>query len=369
MTISRRDFLIQSGLAACSLNLVSGSLWAKEDDRFLREAMYWKKLDESLLNCRLCPRHCAIAERLRGHCGVRENRGGKLYTLVFGRACTYHNDPIEKKPLFHFLPGTDAFSIATAGCNIECKFCQNWQISQARPEEVTSLKMPPEKVVEMTQKSGSPTIAYTYSEPVIFYEYMYETAKLAKSKGVRSVMITNGFINREPMRELCKHLAAVKVDLKAFTEKFYRDICDGQLKPVLDTLLVLKEIGIWNEIVVLIVPTLNDGEKEITEMCRWVKEKLGTEVPIHFTRYHPTYKIKNIPPTPIATLEKARDIAMKQGLKFAYLGNVAGHPGENTYCPRCKKLLISRISYHARVVGLKDGKCKYCGCPIPGVWA
>ena len=181
-------------------------------------------------------------------------------------------------------------------------------------------------------------------------------------------MITNGFINEEPMREACKHLAAVKIDLKAFTEKFYRDICDGALKPVLKTLVLLKEIGIWHEIVVLLVPTLNDGEKEITELCRWVKEKLGPDVPIHFTRYHPTYKIKNIPPTPVATLGKAREIAITQGLNFAYVGNVPGNPWENTYCPRCKKMLIKRIIYHTDTSGLKNGKCKYCGYPIPGIW-
>jgi pyruvate formate lyase activating enzyme len=312
-------------------------------------------------------------EGLRGHCGVRQNNGGKLFTVVYGRACTYHNDPIEKKPLFHFLPGTNAFSIATAGCNIECKFCQNWQISQAKPEAVLSLEMPPERVVEMTLREKSPTIAYTYSEPVIFYEYMRETARAGNGTGLKSVMISNGFINEKPMRELCKHLAAVKIDLKAFTERFYKDICDGRLKPVLDTLVLLKEIGIWNEIVVLLVPTLNDGKKEITELCQWVKKTLGPDVPVHFTRYHPTYKIKNIPPTPIATLERARDIAMKEGINFAYVGNVAGHPGENTYCPRCKKMLINRIIYHVDLSGLKvkDGKatCKYCGCPIPGVWA
>lgn len=369
MKITRRDFIIQSGLAGCCLGLMPGSVLAKEDKYFLREAMHYKPLGEGLIQCQLCPRGCVLSEGLRGRCGVRQHLNKKLYTVVFGRPCTYHNDPIEKKPLFHFLPGTNAFSIATAGCNIECKFCQNWQISQARPEDVASMKMPPEKVVELAIKEGSSTIAYTYTEPVIFYEYMYETAKLGKSRGLRSVMITNGFIREKPMRELCKHLTAVKVDLKAFTEKFYRDICDGTLKPVLDTLVLLKKEGIWSEIVILIVPTLNDGEREITELCGWVMEKLGPDVPVHFSRYHPTYKIKNIPPTPVATLDKAREIAVKQGIKFAYVGNVPGHPWENTYCPKCGKMIIKRVIYHTDPSGLKNGRCKYCSCPIPGVWA
>jgi pyruvate formate lyase activating enzyme len=229
--------------------------------------------------------------------------------------------------------------------------------------------MPPEKVVAMTLAEKSPTIAWTYSEPVVFYEYMYETAKLGKAQGLRSVMISNGFIKKEPMKQLCAQLAAVKIDLKAFTEKFYRDICDGQLQPVLDTLTLLKQIGIWHEIVVLLVPTLNDSDVEIRELCAWVKRELGPQVPVHFTRYHPTYKIKNIPPTPVATLEKAREIGMKEGLQFVYAGNVPGHPGENTYCPKCKKVLISRVSYYIDTSGLKSGSCKYCGCPIPGVWS
>ena len=370
MSITRREFIIRSGLAAGSLGVAPASLLARDTGgRFVREAMNYAPGSGGLVTCRLCPRGCLISKGLRGHCRVRENRNGKLYTLIFGRACTYHNDPIEKKPLFHFLPGTNAFSIATAGCNIECKFCQNWQISQARPDDALSLDMPPAKVVEKAREAGSPTIAYTYTEPVIFYEYMFETARLGKKSGLRSVMISNGFINREPMRKLIPHLAAVKVDLKAFSRKFYSEVCDGALEPVLDTLQLLNETGIWHEIVVLLVPTLNDGEEEISNLCRWVKEKLGPDVPLHFTRYYPAYKIMNIPPTPVATLERARKTAMDAGIKFAYVGNVPGHPGENTYCPRCKKLLINRVSYHVSIAGLVNGKCKYCGCPIPGVWS
>lgn len=368
MKLTRRQFLIHSGLAACSLGLHSHGAKAGAEEA-QREAMHYEPMGKGLVHCMLCPRNCVIADGLRGHCGVRENQKGKLYTLVFGHPCTYHNDPIEKKPFFHFLPGTNAFSLATAGCNFDCKFCQNWQISQAKPEEVTSCDMPPEKVVELALAEKSPAIAYTYTEPVIFYEYMYETAKMGNRRGVRSVMVTNGFIQRKPMAELCEHLAAVKVDLKAITEKFYREICDGTLAPVLETLKLLKEVGIWHEVVVLLVPTLNDSEKEITELCGWVKRELGPLVPIHFTRYYPTYKIKNIPPTPVATLEKARDIALKAGIQFAYVGNVPGHPRENTFCPKCRKMVIDRVGYHVDLSGMKKGACASCGQPIPGVWS
>jgi len=367
MKITRRVFLLHTGLAACAVGLLPHRCWAAADAPG-HEAMHYAPMAGGLIHCMLCPRNCVISEGLRGRCGVRENRKGKLYSVVFGRPCTYHNDPIEKKPFFHFLPGTNAFSIATAGCNFSCKFCQNWQISQARPEEVISSDMSPEKVVEMALQEESPTIAFTYTEPVIYYEYMYETAKLAKRKGLRSVMVSNGFIQRKPMKDLCEHLTAVKVDLKAFTEKFYRDICDGTLSPVLDTLKLLKEVGIWHEVVVLLVPTLNDSDKEITELCQWVKQELGPDVPLHFTRYYPTYKIKNIPPTPVATVERAYEIATKTGLRFAYVGNVPGHPKENTFCPKCGKLIINRVASHADPSGLKAGACKSCGSPIPGVW-
>ncbi|TKJ32368.1 AmmeMemoRadiSam system radical SAM enzyme [bacterium (candidate division B38) B3_B38] len=215
---------------------------------------------------------------------------------------------------------------------------------------------------------GIPTIAYTYSEPVIFYEYMYDTAMEGHDHGIRSVMITNGYIMEQPMIDLCQQLTAVKVDLKAFTEKFYRESCSGELKPVLDILVTLKKMGIWLEIVVLIVPTLNDSPEEIDQMTRWIGENLGREVPVHFTRYHPTYKIKNIPPTPVKTLEKARDIALKNGLHYVYVGNVPNHPAENTYCASCEKVVIKRVGYRIIEVNLNEGKCKFCQNPIPGIW-
>lgn len=335
----------------------------------VKEAMHYKKLEDDRVECELCPRKCIIADMERGYCGVRENRGGTYYTLVHSRVCALNVDPVEKKPLFHYLSGSKAYSLATAGCNVECKFCQNWQISQYRPEQVESIKLTPEEVVRDAKMRGSKTVAFTYSEPVVFYEYMLDIAQRSKEQGLGSVMISNGFIQEKPLTELCKYLSAVKIDLKGFTEKFYQEICTGELKPVLNTLTTLKKIGIWFEIVMLIIPTLNDGEKELRDLCAWVKEHLGACVPIHFTRFHPTYKIKNLPPTPVKTLQMAREIALDTGLHFPYVGNVPGHEGENTYCPHCQKILIRRAGFSILENHLKDGKCKDCDRLIPGVWA
>ena len=258
------------------------------NSRFTADARFWDSVGKNnMVKCRLCPHGCTVADGQRGICEVRENQGGKYKTLVYSRTVSMNIDPIEKKPLFHFLPGTKAFSLATAGCNFDCKFCQNWQISQARPENLDSQYYPPDKIVEQAKQTECKTIAYTYSEPTIYYEYMYDVAKLGKEKGLRSVMISNGFMNEEPMRELCKQLSAVKIDLKAFTDKFYRETCSGDLKPVLHTLEVLKSLGIWYEIVVLIVPTLNDSEQENRDMCRWIVKTLGPDVPVHYSRFNP----------------------------------------------------------------------------------
>lgn len=335
----------------------------------VKEAAYYKKLEDARVECELCPRKCTIADMERGYCGVRENRGGTYYTLVHSRVCALNVDPIEKKPLFHYLPGTKAYSLATAGCNVECKFCQNWQISQYRPEQIESIKLTPEDIVRDTKMSGSRTVAFTYSEPVVFYEYMLDIAQQCKEQGLGAVMISNGFIQEKPLIELCQHLSAVKIDLKGFTEKFYQEVCTGELKPVLNTLLTLKKAGIWFEIVMLIIPTLNDSEKELTELCAWIKEHLGTDIPIHFTRFHPTYKIKNLPPTPVKTLQTARKIALDMGLHFPYVGNVPGHEGGNTYCPHCQKIIIRRTGFSILENNLKDGKCKDCDQTIPGIWA
>jgi pyruvate formate lyase activating enzyme len=332
------------------------------------EARYYQRLSNQEVECQLCPRRCRVGDLERGFCGVRENREGTYYTLVHSRPAALNVDPIEKKPFFHFLPSTLAFSLATAGCNIHCKFCQNWDISQVRPEQVQNSYLPPEAIVSEAQQAGCTSIAYTYSEPVIFYEYMIDIARLARRKGLKSVVVTNAFINPEPLTELCGQVDAVKVDLKAFTEKYYQEVCKGELKPVLESLKILKKQGIWYEIVYLTVPTLNDQEGAIRKMCHWIKNELSPHVPVHFTRFHPMYLLKNLPPTPVKSLERARQIALDAGLSFVYIGNVPGHEGENTYCPRCRKTLIRRVGYSIRENHLQKGACRYCGEKIPGVW-
>ncbi len=332
------------------------------------EAKYYRKLEDKEIECLLCPRQCKVGDRERGYCGCRENQNGIYYTLVHSYACSANVDPIEKKPFFHFLPGTKAFSIATAGCNLNCKFCQNWEISQVRPEQVQSIYLPSDEVASYAQESGSRSIAYTYSEPTVFYEYMLDCAIAGKRKGIKNVVITAGYINPDPLIELIREVDAVKVDFKGFTEKYYQNICQGKLKPVMDTLTILAKYKVWYEIVYLVVPTLNDDFNDIRSMCKWMVQDLGKDVPVHFTRFHPLYLLKNLPPTPVSTLDKAREIAMEEGMNFVYVGNVPGHPGENTYCPVCKKVVIGREGFTILEMNLKDGKCKFCGKVIPGVW-
>ncbi len=360
--------LVATGLPAAAGALGNGP-WSDDEHEILgiREASWYEKLDEKRVECKLCPRGCVVDDFERGYCGVRENRGGTYYTLVYGRPCSLHVDPVEKKPLFHFLPGKQAFSIATAGCNIECLFCQNWQISQTRPEDLRSIELPPARLAREAERASAPIIAYTYSEPVVFSEYMRDCAIEGHKRGIRSVMISNGYIQPGALRDLCRVLDAVKIDLKAYQDGFYRDMCDGELEPVLKTLEILKEQGIWFEIVYLIIPTLNDKMEEIRRMSEWIRDSLGPHVPLHFSRFHPTYKMQNLPRTPVSTLENARSTAMEAGLQFVYLGNVVGHEGESTYCPSCGERVIHRIGYQI-VENLVDGGACSCGELIPGVW-
>ncbi len=370
--ITRRQFLGRAALAsaACALGPALQLIpqIAPQATR-LHRALYWKPLANKRVKCLLCPKHCTVGDRERGYCGVRENRGGVYYTLVYGQAASAHPyDPIEKKPLFHFLPGTRTFSIATAGCNMDCKDCQNWQLSQSRPEQVRSQWLPPERVAALAAASGCKTIAYTYNEPVIFYEYMLDCAKQGRKHGVGSVMITNGYINREPMLNLLPHLSAVKIDLKGFTDKFYRTYCNGTLQPVLDCIKLVHSKGKWLEIVYLVVPGINHDPALIRRMSQWLVQNVGPDVPLHFTRFYPHYQLKHLPPTPVKTLEMCRDIARKAGLRFVYIGNVPGHRYENTYCPGCGRVLIERFGFQIRQMNIRHGRCRFCGRRIPGVW-
>ncbi|MGQ9714982.1 MAG: AmmeMemoRadiSam system radical SAM enzyme [Anaerolineae bacterium] len=410
--MTRREFLRWAGHAGAALAVGSvlggaagcstapspldptGGRTAVGADRFVREALHYLGMEETLdctschqpeepsrilychvshgqdyVRCTLCPRECIISEGARGECGVRENRGGRLHTVVYGRACALNNDPIEKKPFFHFLPGSYALSLATAGCNLHCLYCQNWSISQVRPEEVQNLDLMPEDLVAYAARLGSKSIAYTYTEPVVFLEYVLGTARLARERGLRNVVISAGYIQEGPLRTLCRHVDAIKIDLKAITEEFYRKVCDATLAPVLRALQVIRESGTHLEIVHLVVPTLNDSPEEFHRLARWVVEELGPDVPLHFSRFYPMYRLTNLPPTPVETLERARSIALDEGVKFAYIGNVPGHAGENTYCPRCGLLLIQRLGYAIQKFRLEEGRCPQCGEAIPGVWA
>lgn len=365
-----RRALVGSLLGGACLLCARPLCGAADDPRLgVARAMHWKALDGKRVECTLCPRACRVADLERGYCGVRENRGGEYFTLVHSRPCALHDDPIEKKPLYHYLPGSTALSLGTAGCNMECRFCQNWRMAQFRPEQVESIVAGPRDLVRRAVRAGSSAIAFTYSEPVVFYEYMLDTARHARRQGLGAVMISNGYINREPLEELLPHLSAVKIDLKAFTDRFYREMCSGELPPVLDTLKTLRKKGTWFEIVVLLLPTENDSPGELKQMCRWVAENLGPDVPLHFTRFHPMYKVRNLPSTPVGSLEMARETALAAGLHFPYVGNVPGHPGESTWCPGCGELVIRRVGYKILELKLDKGSCTKCGRPIPGIWS
>jgi pyruvate formate lyase activating enzyme len=384
--VSRRDLLKQAACAGCVLAGVPVSLRGEDaaaDSKMdlsgpklpgvvRHTALFWEAQPDSKVQCRLCPRECRVADVERGYCGVRENRGGSYQTLVYGALCSLNVDPIEKKPLFHYLPGTTAASIATPGCNMECKFCQNWEISQFRPEQVPSRHVTPEELVELCSRlpadRGCRTLAYTYSEPTIFYEYMHDTAALARQKGLGAVAISNGYMKEEPVRQLCRQLTGIKIDLKGFTEGFYRKMCAAKLKPVLDTLDVLASTGIWMELVILIMPTLNDSAEEIRQMSTWVVKHLGPDVPMHFTRFHPTYRVNDLPPTPVPTVERCRKIALDAGVRYVYVGNVPWNEGENTFCPSCHKPVISRRGFRIVENRISNGRCPDCKTCIAGVW-
>jgi pyruvate formate lyase activating enzyme len=334
-----------------------------------RVASYWNKITGNIVQCALCPRRCTISDGNRGVCTVRVNKGGTLYTLGYGNPVAVHVDPIEKKPFYNVMPGEKAFSIAVAGCNMRCIFCQNWQISQARPDEVRAYDLPPEAVVSEAIKTGSRFVVYTYTEPTVFYEYMLDTAKLAREKGLKNAMHTCGYINEEPLKELLKYMDAVNVDLKGFNEDFYRKMgAFAQLEPVLETIKTVKQEGVWLEITNLIIPGINDDPEEIRKMCVWIKDNAGADTPVHFARFRPMFKLQNLPQTPISTLEEAYRIAKDAGLDYVYVGNMPGHAGEKTHCPACKRVVVDRIGYRVIENNIKDGKCGFCGKEIAGIW-
>jgi len=335
--------------------------------KWSKEALYYKQIGENV-QCKLCPYECSLEPDDRGICRGRVNKNGKLYSIVYGNPCSVHVDPIEKKPLFHFLPSTQIFSIATAGCNLRCLNCQNWTISQFQPEETTNYDLMPDKVVLAAKQYNCESIAYTYSEPIIFYEYMYDTSKIAKQNGLKNVMVTAGYINEKPFRDLCKVIDAANIDLKGFDEKIHNKLNGAKLKPILNTLKLAKDEGIWSEITNLVVPTWTDDLDMIREMSKWLHKNGFDDFPLHFSRFQPQYKLTHLPPTPISTLNEAREIAIEEGIKFVYIGNVPGTKAENTYCPKCGKIVIERTGYTIKENNLNNGSCKFCGEKIAGVW-
>lgn len=336
------------------------------DTTGLKEAMYYESLDNGTVRCNLCPNRCVLREGQRGLCKVREMRGGKLYSLNYGKIVSYHIDPVEKKPIFHLLPGSKSFSIATAGCNFRCLNCQNWEISQRAPEELESEEMTPEQIVEKAVALESRSIAYTYSEPVIFYELMLETAKLAHQKGLYNIMVTNGYINPEPLRELCQYIDAFNVDLKGFSEEFYQKIPGGSLAPVLETLKIIQKEGRLLEITYLIIPGENDSEEEIRKAVAWVRDNIGETAILHFSRFYPAYKLENLPPTPEKTIIRAWEIAREEGLKYVYTGNISDPKSETTYCG--DEPAIRRQGYFVLENKLEEGKCPNTEEVVPGIW-
>jgi pyruvate formate lyase activating enzyme len=279
-----------------------------------------------------------------------------------------HVDPIEKKPFYHFLPGASAFSLATAGCPFHCAFCQNWEISRAKPEAFDGPYVPPDQIAGAAAGRNVPVIAYTYNEPTVFFEYMVDIARAAREKGIKNVLVSCGFMNAEPLSELCAVLDAIKIDLKGITPEFYRDVCDARLGPVLSSIRQIAKSGVHLEIVNLVVPTLNDAEASLTELCKWVASEIGTDVPLHFTRFHPDYRLRNLPPTPVSTLEAAYDIAKAQGIRYPFVGNVPGHPGNHTLCPECGKAVLKRSGFFLTENHITNGRCDFCGASIAGVW-
>jgi len=333
------------------------------------EAMFYESMDENRVRCNLCHHRCKIHEGKRGICGVRENRGGKLYSLVYGKIIAEHIDPIEKKPLFNFLPGSKAFSIGTVGCNFHCKHCQNFDISQYPREhggEIVGQDRTSEQIVALAKAAGCETIAYTYTEPTIFYEFALDTAVLAQKEGIKNVFVSNGYMSPEAVQQIAPYLDAINIDIKAFTDKFYKEVCGARLNPVLETIQLMKELDVWVEVTTLIIPGLNDGEQELRDIARYVKS-IGPNIPWHVSQFYPAYKLLDRPPTSVATLRRAREIGMEEGLRYVYEGNVLGEGGENTYCYACGTMLIERYGLELMQNRLQDGKCPECGTKIDGI--
>ena len=382
-TITKREFLKlcalcsagiafgMSGLGSLARGAVRMTTSSSSSDelwKWSKEALFYRKTGDGL-ECQKCPNGCILMAGDFGICRNRVNYDGKMYSIAYGNPCAVHIDPIEKKPFFHFLPRTRAFSVAVAGCTLSCLNCQNWEISQFSPKETQNYDLMPDRTVEECLKYGAESIAYTYSEPTTFYEYAYDTAVLARKKKIRNVWKSNGYINEQPLRHLCKVMDAANIDLKSFEESIYRKLNGGHVEPVLRSLKIFKEEGVWLEITNLIIPTWTDDLETIKRMCDWLVKNGLHDCPLHFSRFNPLYKLTQLPVTPVSTLERAKEIAMKSGLQYVYIGNVPGHTAENTYCHKCSKMIIERRGFAILQNNLERGNCRFCGAHVPGVWS
>ena len=336
--------------------------------KWSRRVYHQESLKNGYVKCLTCPNTCILPPEARSRCRSHVNKDGTLYTLVYGNPCAVHVDPVEKKPLYHFLPASSTFSIATTGCSFHCLNCQNWEISQARPEEVRFQDLFPEAVVEKAEKAGCSSIAYTYSEATTFFEYMIDTARTARRSGLRNLWVTNGYIRREPLADLCGVLDAANVDIKGFSEEVYGKLMAGRLAPVLETLEFLRERKVWFELTALIVPTYTDDRARVREMCRWILDRLGPDCPLHFSRFYPHYRLTGLPPTSVPFLVDARKTALDMGLRYVYIGNIPPGEWNDTFCPGCGKAVVRREGYRILENGITGGACPTCGTPIAGVW-
>jgi len=376
-TLTRRRFITQSCKFGAAFWLSSflpdifpmSELSAVPSEPTLHEAHYYTKLDSETTQCLLCPNACIRKSGGRSKCLARENRNGTYYSLVYNAPCVIHLDPIEKLPIYHYLPGTNVFSIATAGCNLTCKYCQNWQFSQRPPEKTDNYSITPREVVAKAREANCSAVAYFYTEPVVYYEYMVDIAHEAKKKGLKNIMVTAGYINPDPLKELIPLMNAFTVGLKGFTDSYYEDTIGGRLEVVLNTLKILEQHNAWYEIVTLIVPTLNDNMDDIRKMCSWVKSNLSVDKPIHFSRFVPEFQLRNLPITPQRTLDSARAIAQDVGLHYVYIDNLPGHEASNTCCPMCRTILVERVGFKVIKNDVRKGKCPKCGEHLSGPWS
>ncbi len=391
-TINRRQFLYLGTCSLCAgLTLGSPAFAAFEETtnnssqgnqgsifqndapeelwEWSREAKFYQKSQQDAsVTCTTCPNFCVLSPGDRSVCRSKVNKNGRLYTLCYGNPCAVHMDPVEKKPLFHFKPGSRVFSLATTGCNFRCLNCQNWQISQSKPSEVRHQDMFPGEIIRAARNEGASCIAYTYSEPITFYEYMLDTAKKAKSEGMDNLLISNGFINQDPLLKLCPYIDGANINLKAFSEEIYRTLNGGNLEPVLRTLKTLFDQGVHLEMTNLVIPGYTEDEDMLKKMCNWILENVGPDNPLHLLRFIPRYKLDKVSPTPVSTLKKFRKIAMQEGVRYVYIGNTNYSPGLNTFCHGCGELILERKGYILGENNLDGNSCKSCGTKIPGVW-